>query len=153
MTIWLKHYIRDYVTKCKFLTYHIYFIHVFVFYGSFSNPFFFYFFGGNLFCMPIVICLLFMLLLVGPKLVIKYYYYYQGWDHINWFNPATFLCLFLVRTWISKAIFFMFSELRLEVIVHFVDHHCLNFLFKIINYFFLVNTPYSFILNFYVNKC
>ena len=37
MTICLKHYIGDYVTKCNFLTYHVYFIHVFVFYGSSIN--------------------------------------------------------------------------------------------------------------------
>ena len=72
MTICLKHYIRDYVTKCNFLTYHVYFIHVFVFFMvllSIGQPFFLFLFC-NLFCMPIVTCLLFMLLLVGPKLTV-----------------------------------------------------------------------------------
>ena len=39
----------------------------------------------------------------------------DDWDPINWFNPATFLCLF---------------QLRWDVIVSFVDiddHRCLNF--------------------------
>ena len=85
MTICLKHYIRDYVTKCNFLTYHVYFIHVFVFVWFFyqsGNPFFLFLFC-NLFCMPIVICLLFMLLLVDPKLVIQYYYYYYYYYYVR----------------------------------------------------------------------
>jgi hypothetical protein len=44
--------------------------------------------------------------------------------------------------------FFEFSELRREVVIHFVDiggiddHHCLNFLFIITNYNNM-NQPYS----------
>ena len=41
----------------------------------------------------------------------------KEWHYsINRFNPATFLCLFQARTWISNVIccrsFFMFNELR-----------------------------------------
>jgi hypothetical protein len=60
MNICLKHYIRDYVTKCNFLTYHVCFIHVFVFLWFFyqsGNPLVLFLFC-NLFCMPIVIHLL-----------------------------------------------------------------------------------------------
>jgi len=62
-------------------------------------------------------------------------------DPINWFNPATFLCLYQARTWISNVVFCVFSHLRREVIVNFVDigvivdHHCLNFFLLI---FFLL---------------
>ena len=39
----------------------------------------------------------------------------EGWDPINQINPATFLCLSQVRTWISKVIchvFFYIFEVR-----------------------------------------
>ena len=67
------------------------------------------------------------------------YIHHKGWDPMNRFDPATFLCLsHAVPTWISNVMyrnlfFKMFSDLRLEVIVRFVvigrivDHHCLNF--------------------------
>ena len=65
----------------------------------------------------------------------------EVWDPINRFNPATFLCMSHVSTRISNVICmswtFVFTELRLKVIVRFlviggiVDHHCLNFLFII----------------------
>ena len=51
----------------------------------------------------------------------------EGLDSITQFNPATFLYLSQARTWISNIIFrlfflpFLFTELRWEVIVHFVD--------------------------------
>ena len=59
-------------------------------------------------------------------------------DTINWFTPTTFLCLSQFKPWISKVVccvlfWFVFSELRSEVIVPFVDigrivdHHCFNF--------------------------
>ena len=58
------------------------------------------------------------------------------WNFCICFNPATFLCLSQARTWISNIIcrvFFMFSELRGEVIVRLVNiggsHHCLNCFF------------------------
>jgi hypothetical protein len=62
-------------------------------------------------------------------------------DYFKRFNPAPFLCLFQAVTWISNGIymalsfFFLFSEIRWEVIVRFVDigrivsHHCLSFLY------------------------
>jgi hypothetical protein len=37
----------------------------------------------------------------------------DDWDHIKWFNPATFVCLPQVKTWISNVIchgLFVFSE-------------------------------------------
>ena len=67
------------------------------------------------------------------------YIHHKGWDPMNRFDPATFLCLsYAVPTWISNVMYRnlflkMFSDLRLEVIVRFVvigrivDHHCLNF--------------------------
>jgi hypothetical protein len=55
----------------------------------------------------------------------------ENLDLIDRFYPATLLCLSQARTWISNSIcrcpFYMFNELRWEVIVH-----CLNFLFIII---------------------
>ena len=67
---------------------------------------------------------------------------WEGWDPINWLNPATFLCPSQVRTWISNIICHgLFSvQLRWEVVVHFVDigeiddHHCVNFLFIAITF-------------------
>ena len=65
----------------------------------------------------------------------------EGWDAINCFNPATFVCLSQPRTWISNVMcpeLFVVSELRWEVIVHFVDiggivdHYCLIFLFILV---------------------
>ena len=56
----------------------------------------------------------------------------EGWYPIM-FNTGTFLCQ--ARTWISNIFFFVLSELKIEIIVHFVDigrsvdNHCLNFLF------------------------
>jgi len=56
----------------------------------------------------------------------------------NRFNTTTVLCLSQTRTWISNTIcrgFFVFNELRSEVIVHFVDiggivdHQCINIFF------------------------
>ena len=51
-----------------------------------------------------------------------------GWDPINLFNPATFLCLYEQRhTWS-----FQWVQLRWEVHVRFdgIDgHYCLNFIF------------------------
>jgi hypothetical protein len=53
------------------------------------------------------------------------------------FNHATFLCLSQAKTWFLTSyvmVFFMFKDLRWEVIVGFVeidvivDHHCLYFL-------------------------
>ena len=61
----LKYYIRDYVTKCNFLTYHVYFMCLF-FMVLLSTPFSLFLFC-NLFCMPIVICLFFMTP-CGPKI-------------------------------------------------------------------------------------
>jgi hypothetical protein len=68
------------------------------------------------------------------------------------FKPAaTFLCL----TWISNARWrglFLFNDLRWEVAVRFVDigrnvdHHCLNFLFIIIDFeicYYFMNTHSS----------
>jgi hypothetical protein len=50
---------------------------------------------------------------------------------INLFNPAPFLCLSQCRTWISNVIcrgtFFVFSELRWEGIVRFVDMRLQSF--------------------------
>jgi hypothetical protein len=52
------------------------------------------------------------------------------------FNPATLLCLSNAGPGFPAAyvlVFFMFNNLRLEVVVHFVniggivDDHCLNF--------------------------
>ena len=71
----------------------------------------------------------------------------EGWDHINQFNPVTFSYLSQVKTWISNVMslsFFMFNELMLEVISHFinngkiVDFQYLNFLLiiKIISVIF-----------------
>jgi hypothetical protein len=63
---------------------------------------------------------------------------WQGWDHLSWFNPTTFLRLSLARNWISNVIWpclFVFSMFRWEEIVRLVDfggiadHYCLNFLF------------------------
>jgi len=50
----------------------------------------------------------------------------EGLDPITQFNLATSVCLSKARTWISNAIyqswsFFVFSKLRCEVIVCFVD--------------------------------
>ena len=62
----------------------------------------------------------------------------EDWDPSNLFNPNTLLCLFQSTTWISNIIchgLFVFSELRWEAHVRFVDiggiidHHLLNFLF------------------------
>ena len=50
----------------------------------------------------------------------------EGWDPFNWFNTATFFFL--------SQIFFIFNDLRWEVIVRFVDidgivdNHCLSLL-------------------------
>ena len=49
-----------------------------------------------------------------------------GWNPINRFNHATFLCLSQAKTWISNVVcrglfFFPPANLGLEVIVHFVD--------------------------------
>jgi hypothetical protein len=65
-----------------------------------------------------------------------------GLDRIKRFSPATFLCLFQARTWISIGIYklqsFLCSMIWGVVDIHFVDigrfvaHHCLNFLFKIL---------------------
>ena len=58
----------------------------------------------------------------------------EGWEEINWFNPATFLCL--SQAWTSNATFFFCSmfccarEMRLFVLLKcfgIVDHYCLNF--------------------------
>ena len=68
----------------------------------------------------------------------------EGWDPTNQFYPTKFLCLSQARTWIWNIIcrgFFcvQWSQLRWEVIIRFVDiswiddHHCLNFLFIIID--------------------
>lgn len=42
----------------------------------------------------------------------------EGWDPINGFNPATILCLFQAKTWISNFIccglYFEFSELKVR---------------------------------------
>ena len=67
---------------------------------------------------------------------------WEGWDPINWLNPATFLRPSQVRTWISNIICHgLFSvQLRCEVVVHFVDIgeiddlHCVNFLFITITF-------------------
>ena len=66
------------------------------------------------------------------------YYMNHGWDPIKRFNTVTFMCLSQVMTCISNTIcrghFFLFSDLRSEVVVRFVDidgivdHHCLNVL-------------------------
>ena len=49
-----------------------------------------------------------------------------GWDIINRFHSAIFLCLSQTRTWITNVIFhglfFVFRELRWEVIVRFVNN-------------------------------
>ena len=58
----------------------------------------------------------------------------EGRDPINQFDPATFVCLFQARAWISNAICYGFFYLMIwgEVIVCFVDisgivdHHCLE---------------------------
>ena len=64
----------------------------------------------------------------------------ERWDPINWFNRATLFVpvpsqdLNFQRHFVVYF-FFMFNELKWEVIVRFVDiggnvdHHCLNFLF------------------------
>jgi hypothetical protein len=64
----------------------------------------------------------------------------EGWDSINRFNCATFLCLSQARTWIFNVmchgLFFVYSGLMWEMIVHFVDIdgivyiHSLDFLFN-----------------------
>jgi len=62
---------------------------------------------------------------------------------INRFHPATSVYLSQAKTWIFNVmcldhIFLVFSDLRWEVILRFVnvgvivDHHCLNFLFIIL---------------------
>jgi hypothetical protein len=77
---------------------------------------------------------------------------YKNMD-IKRLKPATLLCVSQARTWISNVIcrglfFLMFSELRWEVIVCFVDlevvdHHYLNVLFIIALYLLLQsNMPY-----------
>ena len=54
---------------------------------------------------------------------------------INWFNPTTFLCLSQDFQHHKSWYFFVFSDLRQEVVVRFVDiggivdHHRLHFLF------------------------
>ena len=51
----------------------------------------------------------------------------DDWDHIKWFNPATFVCLPQVMTWVSNVIchgIFVFSELGRAVIVCFVYGGC-----------------------------
>jgi hypothetical protein len=49
----------------------------------------------------------------------------KSWDSINRFNSVTILCLSQARIWISIVICcglsFVLSELRLGVIVRFVD--------------------------------
>jgi hypothetical protein len=58
----------------------------------------------------------------------------RGWDSINWFNTATFLCLSQARTWISTQITWSFlcsmswDERCLFVLLISVDNHCFNFL-------------------------
>jgi hypothetical protein len=62
----------------------------------------------------------------------------KGWDPINWFKNVKYLCLSQAITWNCKVKcsgLIVFSELRWEVIVCFVDivgiddHHCLNFFY------------------------
>ena len=48
----------------------------------------------------------------------------KGWNHIVRFNPVTFVCLFQVGHEFSMPyveVYFVFSELRWEVIIGFVD--------------------------------
>ena len=44
----------------------------------------------------------------------------EGWDPINWFNSAIFLCLSQARTWISNVVccglFLMLNDLRWDAI-------------------------------------
>lgn len=66
---------------------------------------------------------------------------WKGCDPIHWFNPATFLHLSqnhdldILRSYFM--VFFMFTDMRSEVDVCFVniggiiDHKCSNFLFVI----------------------
>ena len=65
--------------------------------------------------------------------------------YIKRFNLATFLCLSQARTWISSIIchglFFMFNELRSEVIVYFVEIGD------------IVNCPSIFKRSFHKTKC
>jgi hypothetical protein len=62
---------------------------------------------------------------------------WMGWVHIN---LVTFKCLSQARTWISNVIcrgLFLCSVSESErlLAIRIVDHHCLNFLFIIINEF------------------
>ena len=54
----------------------------------------------------------------------EYLIHCSNLDPIDRFNLATFLCLSQARTWISTVIcsgLFMFNDLMLEMILHFVD--------------------------------
>jgi len=86
-------------------------------------------------------------------------YKYKGWDPINRFNPATFLCLSQASTWISNVICHAWSfcvQLRWEMIVPFVggivDHQCLRFLFIIDLYTNRSIIPNMFICNYNVPR-
>jgi hypothetical protein len=55
-----------------------------------------------------------------------------GWNPINQFKPATFLCLSQDRIWISNAMpwFFIYGMRKMVIarfidIIVIVDHHCL----------------------------
>ena len=53
-------------------------------------------------------------------------------EPINSFNPATFLCPSQVKINFQTSyivVYFMFNDLRLESIVRFVHHHCVNCFF------------------------
>ena len=65
----------------------------------------------------------------------------QGQDAINWFNPATFLCLSQARIYgfqpADVMFFLVFNYLRFVCFIDFdgiVDIHCLNFLFLLFMY-------------------
>jgi hypothetical protein len=67
----------------------------------------------------------------------------EGWDPINWFNPARFVCLSQTRTsgvlTSYVVVFFVLRELRWEVVIRFADisgityHHCWNIIVIILN--------------------
>ena len=60
----------------------------------------------------------------------------KGCDLINKFNPVKFLCLSRAWTWISNVVCFV-------DIGGIVDHHCLNFLFRIQYCLFTYMSHYS----------
>jgi len=67
--------------------------------------------------MPLLILTCYSLILKHHSLVLPMEIHLTrgyDWDHIKWFNPATFVCLPQVMTWISNVIchgLFVFIEL------------------------------------------